>query len=204
MVDLRHGALSAALSAIDTKFGSASSLASAKALLVRSLPASGEVAPKQRSKRSLKRQGRPSSRSLGGGRADAACCGLGLRKQAGKTGKNFSLPNRQRQFSERSAVAKKGTLPVAHKHVFDVVKRTVRIASAIAKKAKGLVNATTSCPTSQRRRTASRSSGRDPRCQVARIELEGATRLSQTAKLRAKRPIPATANHKADRYIRKR
>jgi uncharacterized protein YcbK (DUF882 family) len=190
-----HGVRQSVHAAIDAKFGNASSLASAKALLVRSLPAPGEVAPKQRSKRSLKRQDRPSSRSLGDGRAGTACCGLSLRKQAGKTGKNFSLPKRQRQFSERSAVAKKGALPVAYKPVFDVVKRTVRIASAMARKAKGLVNAITNCPVSQHRRTASRSSGTGPRCQVARNQFAGATQLSQTAKSKAKRPIPATANH---------
>ena len=187
--DSRPAIHGAALSAIDIKFGNASSLSSAKALLVRSLPAPGEVARKQRSKRSLKRQDRPSPRSLGGGRAGAACCGLGLRKQAGKTAKKFSLPKRQRQISERSAVAKKGALPVAYKQVFDVVKRTVRIVSGIARKAKGLVNAITNCPVSQHRRTASRSSGTGPRCQVARIESAGATRLSQTAKSKARDPF---------------
>jgi uncharacterized protein YcbK (DUF882 family) len=196
-----RGALSVARSAIDTKFGSASSLASAKALLVRSPPAPGEVAPNQWSKRSLRRQERPSARSVRSGQAGAVCCGPGLRKRAGKTDKNFSLPNRQRQFSERSSVVKKGALPLAYKQVFDVTKRTVRMASAIARKAKSLMPAITKWPTPQRRRTASKS-GTDPRCQLAKIA--GAIQLRQTAKPRAKRRVPATQNHKTGRYPRKR
>jgi hypothetical protein len=70
----------------------------------------------------------------------------------------------------------------------------------MARKAKGLVNAIANCSVSQHRLTTSRSSNRNLRCQVARIEFAGATRLSQTAKSKGKRPIPATANHKAGRY----
>ncbi len=168
------------------------SRSAAEGRVVRSLTAPDPVVLKQRSNRSLRRQNRPNSRSAVEGRVGAACCGPDLRKQTAKASKKCSVSKHQRQSSKRPSVAKRGSLPVAYKQVLDLAKRTLSTASAIARKAKGLVNATALCPVSELRGTASKNSSRDSRCQVARIKFVDATQLGQIAKLRSKRLVPAT------------